>query len=196
VKFKKSVGKAVLEGVKQHFLELNSQRHHSWAPGIGFYAQAARGTKLEITEEGFDVVVNKAGLRQRIDGGTITAGKGISCATGQATKYLAIPALAEAYGRSPCLFGGLRFVKFGASPDAPAALVESAPKSLRWAVSGRKVKSLLKQGNQQGAFGRRVFYWLKKSVTQKPDASVLPDLSMLETVAIDAADKFSGTLPS
>src|SRR5690349_13478428 len=55
-------------------------------------------------EEKVSFTINQVGLAQRWLGGTIRAGAGSSSATGAATKYLAVLARAESYGRAPSEF--------------------------------------------------------------------------------------------
>jgi hypothetical protein len=192
---KRAIGGPVMEAVKQHFYKLNSERHHSWSGKGGFYHSAAQNTHMDVTDDGVEIVTDKTGLGLRIHGGTVLPGKNASCVTGRPTKYLTIPAIAEAYGHGACDFSNLVFVRFGRSPDSPAALVEKTPHGGTWAATGKKVRNRMKQGNQQGSFGRRVWFWCVLSATHQPDDSVVPDMDALEDVAekafYDYADKFN-----
>ena len=188
---KMEIGKPILHAVKDHYMALNGERHHSWATGPGFYAKAAKATTMKPYEEGVEIITDKPGLSLRIEGGVVTPGKNPSCKTGNPTQYLTIPAIAEAYGRSACSINNLVFVRFGNNPDSPAALMESGPKSATDATTGKKIRNKLKQGGTQGAFARRVWFWLVKSTTHKPDPSVLPDLDMLEEVGNKALEDYA-----
>ena len=196
------IGEAVVGFLKEHFLNLSYQRHRGFT-ARSFYSEAAKSVKQEFgaaenTPSGIDILVkvNHPGLAVRYFGGTITAGKGPSCVTGKLTKYLTIPAIPEAHGKSSaCYFGKLKFVKFGKGPDAPAALIEEEPKSATVAATGKKVRGKKWQGmfgqkNKPMSLGRRVFFWLAKSTTHRPDPSVLPPLQAIEDIAAKAAKEW------
>ena len=186
------IGKAVMDAVKQHFNNLDAERHHSFAPSPGFYAQAANGTHADIVPDGVEVVTDKTGLGLRIYGGTVYPGKNPSCVGGGMTKYLTVPAIAEAYGHRACDFGHLKFVKFGKGPDAPAALMEDAPKSATWSSTGKKVRNVMKQSkNKQGVWGRRIWFWLITSANHNADPTVLPDMGVLEDAAVNALEEMT-----
>lgn len=177
------IGLPVLEAIREHFMALNAERHHAWAKGKGFYEDAANNTNMAVLPDGIEFVTNKTGLQLRAEGGVVFPGRNNSCITGKPTKYLSIPAIAEAHGHGACEFGNLAFVRFGKSPDAPAALIEKTPRGATWSESGRKVRNVMKQAKVQGAFGRRVWFWLVTSTTHKPDASVYPDPDKLGDIA-------------
>jgi hypothetical protein len=140
-------------------------------PSTGFWADAVRATRWEILPDGVLVITDKLGVRQRYFGGIISAGKGISSATGQSTKYIiASVASPEAYGKLPSEISGLKFVRFGRGQDAPAALV--AVRATATEISPKKRGQGFNPTAQQ--IGLVVLYWLKRSVTQKPNPNVLP----------------------
>lgn len=185
---KKEIAAPVLSAVVDHWMQLNQDRHHPWAKGEGYYAGAAKNTHVDLTPEGFEVVTDKVGLNLRIFGGVVHKGANPSCITGQPTKYLTIPAIAEAYGRGACDVGDLAFVKFGNT--GKAALMERGEKSAFDMATGKRIKNVMKQAGTQGAFGRRVWFWLVESTTHRPDPSVAPDIEQIEKVAGDAAEAY------
>lgn len=159
---KQAMGGALRLTLIEHFTKLEGDSiHHRSATQLlaertGFYASAAEGVQTpELEEDGVSVSINSEGLAQRYFGGTITAGKN--------SKWLTIPAIAEAYGKRAGSFNNLRFVYF--RPDL-AALVERPSTLVKRDRKGifRPIASTI------GA----VFFWLKREVTQAPDPTVLP----------------------
>lgn len=137
-----------------------------------FYARAARGVQQpRMRSDGLVVSIASVGLGQRYFGGPIKPVSGTS-------KYLTIPATAEAYGKRAREFKNLRFILFA---SGAAALVERAATKLRRTSSGFKAA---------GNVGGKVFFWLVKSVTQKPDESVLPKPEEMTMPALTAASQF------
>ena len=187
---KTKIASAVTKMLFDHFMSLNSERSHGLT-SPGFYAEAARGITAEYTDDGIEVSTSRVGIRLRflgsggLPGGVVRPVK---------AKYLTIPAIAEAYGKPAGYFGGLRFVKFGTAPDAPAALIERGVKSATVAKTGKRVRNAYKNAGTQGAFEHRVFYWLKKETRHKPDDSVLPSVEAVEAVVEKAAEEYINTI--
>lgn len=157
------VGRAVAEFTRQHFLVLNKQRHR----GLylkGFYARAADTISYQVKDQSVEFTVSQLGIAQRYYGGTIVPKK---------AKALAIPnwkEIAATATHGPTEFKGLKFVKF---PSGAMALVQGDTAAT---LGGKKVKGAAKKP-------LRIFFWLVKSVTQKPDPSVLPSKEDLGDVA-------------
>jgi hypothetical protein len=154
------VGRSAVNTFREHFFGLNQSRPNKLGGRrTGFYAQAARSTSSVATETGAIVSVNKEGIRQRLNGGEIKPGPG--------RQWISIPAIASAHGKLAREFNDLRFVLIRAAGNALAALKR---------VTGRTRERIDEAGNVTGGgeILGTVVYWLKKSVTQKPDASVLP----------------------
>ncbi len=125
-----------------------------------FYADIARAVQRpQVNAEGVTIPINHVGLAQRWLGGTIKAGVGTSTATGGPTRWLAIPARSESYGRTPAEFSQagqpLRFVKTRSGGAMLIAEAGGAEGRLR---------------SEQGL----AMFWLVKEVNQKPDPSVMP----------------------
>jgi hypothetical protein len=149
---------------KSHLLKVNADR-----PNIlggrrtNFYAGAARSTTWQADANAATITIEHQGFAQRLHGGTIRPVK---------AKNLAIPANAEAYGRSPresrvplvwALVGGKR-----PALVARENFMRTITKGKR---AGKEVADYSGKGTR-GAF--TVMYWLVKSVTQRADRSVLP----------------------
>ncbi|HEV2207308.1 MAG TPA: fibronectin type III domain-containing protein [Verrucomicrobiae bacterium] len=155
-------GRAAANLLRQHLFDLDGS--HANAMGgrrTHFFADGARSVQNPAVSGGLaSVVVNHVGLAQRWLGGTIRAGAGTSSATGSATKYLAIPARAEAYGRRPGEFHDLVFEK----TKTGGMLVQALQTVLTRAQGGFKTRQT----------GGLVMYWLKTEVEQEPEPDVMP----------------------
>ena len=152
-----AVGAAVATLFQGHFDQLPSNKLN-W-PSTGFWKRAAQNTSFEITGQNVAIKVDQEGVGQRRFGGWIQARR---------SKWLTIPARAEAYGKSARDFGNLRFVPFARPYEA--ALVEKTP------ASGLRISDV-------------VVYWLKKAVYQSPDSKVTPSAAEIHTVAMQAVER-------
>jgi len=123
-----------------------------------FYADAAEATGHTATPEGAEVYVARLGIAQRYYGGTLRPTGG--------RKAIAIPLRDEARGKSP-----------GINADELPPL---------FILRSRKGKAFLAHRAPGGAL--RLFYILVKSVTQRPDPTVLPEPEAFARVALRAAD--------
>ena len=154
--------------VRDHLFALDAERPNQLGgPRTHFYANAAKSvTTPEPDGPDATFTITQIGLAQRWLGGEIKPGGGTSSVTGNPTKYLAIPARAEAYGKTPGEFNDLEFRKTATG----GLLVES----LQTGVSiGRRTRHgrTVTRGNEAGGL---VMFWLVTSVNQKPDPTVLP----------------------
>ncbi len=164
----KNVGEAEVILFQNHFK--NAPANKMGYPTTGFWKRAVRATNYQANDAGVVISVNQVGVRQRFLGGEIHPVKG---------KYLAIPARAEAYGKSPKEFDNLT-VAFGRG-GRPVALVEAAATKLTF---GRKLKGQAgKRDFSTEATGGGVYFWLVKSVHQAPDATALPDPVEIQQLA-------------
>jgi hypothetical protein len=174
---KRVMGRAIVQALKAHFNRLDVERANSLGGGrTHFYRRASSGVQQpEMLSDGLKVSINKTGIAQRYFGGTITAGQ-----SGSGKKFLTIPARAEAYGKRAGEFHNLR-VLFGAG-GKPVALVERDAAAVQ-----RTRKGIFKE---RGEVGGGIFFWLVKSVFQKPDPSVLPTADEMVTPALNAATAY------
>lgn len=153
------VGKAVSEYVRNHLLKLNKERHRGLSTK-GFYAQAADSVHYEVKKDSVFFRVTKVGLAQRLYGGTIKP---------KNAKALTIPnwkQVPQTANKSAGEFSHLKLILFKAR-KAIGALVEDKPKKQK----------------------PKVFYWLVKSVTQRPDKTVMPSNADISDVAYKAVLK-------
>ena len=180
-------GRAVASLVKNHLFSLDSRANRLGGERTHFYSNAAKSVedpRTAATGSGFTTQfqINAIGLAQRWLGGTITAGSGTSSKTGLATKYLAIPANAEAYGKTPAEFDNLKF--FPTPRGGGLKTTRSVATFLRTKKDGKTIvgyKGARKA--ERDELGDVVMFWLVPSVTQQPDASVMPSEDELGAVA-------------
>lgn len=141
----------------------------------GFWKSAARSTHYKADNEGVTVSTTQQGVLQRFQGGIIRAIH---------AKYLAIPARAEAHGKSPRDFDNLHFIVTEAGP----ALVESDASKIK---IGRKKKDGTRTIKQLGETGGGVMFWLRKSVRQYADPDIIPTTEKItEAILLAVRDQF------
>jgi hypothetical protein len=158
--FNPVVGRSAVNLFREHYFALNTERPNKLGgKRTGFYADAARGTSATTLPDGVLLSVNQVGIRQRWLGGTIKAKPG---------GWLTIPARAEAHGKRAREFNDLRFQFFR---SGTAALVRTDAIELK-AKRNRKTGKVTYVAGK--TVGGEVMYWLKRSVTQRPDPSVVP----------------------
>ena len=113
----------------------------------------------------------------RIHGGTVRPKK---------SKYLAIPAVKEAYGKSPRDFDDLRFAPlFGRGGGG--ALIQREQQRISYRRDGT-----IGRGRKQGG---RVFYWLKPSATIQGDKDLVPSEDELIAAGTQALKTFFDLSP-
>ena len=149
---------------KSHLLQLNQARPNALGGRrTNFDAQAARATTSTSDAQAATIIVSQQGFAQRYHGGTITPKR---------AKNLAIPANADAYGRSPRESKvPLVFALVGGRRPALIARENWQRTVTRGQRKGQTVADYSDKATR-GAF--TVMYWLVKSVTQRPDPTVMP----------------------
>ncbi len=173
---KHSAGQAVMRLILDHLATTDAERPNALGGRrTHFYARAGKSTSYSVHDEGATVSISQVGFAQRFFGGEI---KPVN------SKYLTIPARAEAHGRRAGEFDTLS-VLFG--KNGPYALAEREYSTF----SVRKSKAH-PEGRITGkqSPGGLVFFWLVKSVTQDPDPSVLPDESVILDTALSAINNY------
>lgn len=157
------VGRSGVNLFREHFFRLNAERPNKLGgKRTNFYGDAARGTSSTVLPDGALVSVNQVGIRQRWLGGTIRAKPG---------KWLTIPARAEAHGKRAREFDDLRFVLLTGDERGGAALVRNESTALKRKRDRKTGAVSFVAGEERGG---EVMYWLRRSVTQRPDPSVVP----------------------
>jgi len=200
------IGPAVTENLRARLIARppNAQGF----PSRGFWKQAADSVAWSAENAGVAIRISQVGFRQRVLGGRISAGAGTSSATGAPTQYLAIPNTVEAYQNAPAEISGLKFIRFGRGADAPAAMVKvgntaAARSEISSRIRAVKERRKLKGANtekfsaslsklraerkrlalQDSDTTRLVFYWLKRSVNQVGDDTILPTRTEILEIA-------------
>jgi hypothetical protein len=159
----RAVAASSLELFRGHLIQLNTERPNQLGgKRTSFYADAARNTHAAVLPDGVLLSILKEGIRQRWLGGTIKAKPG---------SWLTIPARAEAYGRRARSFNDLRFVLLTGDESGGAALVRNETTTLKRKKDRKTGKVSYVAGEERGG---EVMYWLRKSVTQRPDPTVIP----------------------
>ncbi len=193
---RRGMGAALADTLRTHFETLDAERSGksgglaTGGAGTHFWMQV-RDSVQEPRTVGDDLVIgiNHVGFRQRLEGGTITAGKGVSSVTGEPTKFLAIPFDSDALGKRPGDFpeGALKYVVIGSLGPALVLAEDNA----RIATKGKnKGKSVPARSGQEATVGAgSVMFLLRASVTQAADPSVLPPEQTIITNILAAGDE-------
>lgn len=172
------IGRAAVNAIRTHLFTVNVARPNALGgKRTNFYASAARGTSFTAVADGVVVSVSNVGIRQRILGGTIRP---------RTAKFLTIPATAEAHGKRASEFDDL-VVVFG-SRGQPIALAHALFRRTRAQLAAIPASRRVGMTRTAGQHGGIVF-WLRRSVTQAPDPSVLPteaEIYRAAGVAVDA----------
>ena len=151
-------------------------------PSQHFWDRIRKQTALgKVDEAGAEVVISDPAFNQKLHGGTIKPREG---------KYLALPAVAEAYGHSPREFG-LHPI-FGRG-GVVRGLAENYATAVKF---GRTRKDGTRKVTPGATTGGRVMYWLVESVTQEADERALPPEAELRAALSDEADAFFAQLPA
>lgn len=164
---------AVRKTLQEHFRERDKTSNKLGGKRTHFWMDVYNSTQIgEVTDTRGTVIIWEPRFAQKVYGGTITAGKGTSSATGRPTKYLAIPARSEAYGRRPSALKGIEMHVVQCGPMGGAALVVK---------TASKTKS---------SFLDLVMYWLVRKVTQKKDPEALPSSQVMQDAAVRSAESY------
>jgi len=170
-----ALGKRAEVELRAHFTDReqgpSKASSRGW-PKQHFWAQIAQATTLtEVNDDGATVTINDPRFAQKVYGGTIKPGAG--------KKYLTIPAIAQAYGRSAQIIEGLKpIIRMIAGERRAVALGKGET------VISKKGNPRLKPGTET------IWYWLVKSVTQEPDPQALPPMDHLKEKLQDEAKEY------
>jgi hypothetical protein len=173
-----AMGKRVEGELRAHFLQRNEEPNKRGWPSQNFWSQVRRATAYQGADEtAARVVISDPRIAQKIHGGTIRPVE---------RKFLALAAIAEAYGHAPREFNFLHVVRFKGS--GALALVEA---DRNFISVGKQRKDGSRRVKDKGQAQRgRVWFWLAKKVTQKADANALPGEQHLQDAMLDEAQQF------
>lgn len=168
------VGRSVTARFRRHLFAVDNAKPNALGgTRTHFYANAARSAHFDVLPDGVMISINALGLRQRVVGGTIKP---------KTKKFLRIPARAEAHGKRASEFNDL-VVVFGAGGQ-PVALARAGQTKLT--RSSKKTGGRITGGT---AAGGEILFWLKKSVTQRGDPSVVPQAFEIGAAAHDGINR-------
>lgn len=179
-----AIGKAIREdlvnAVTNHLRQLDTDRPNALG-GVrtNYWGKMARSVNHELTDTQLRISIgdnDAPGINLKYHGGTITPKEG--------KQWVTIPARSEAYGKRAREFNNLRFIPLG--PETAMLVVKEGGEAGRRRVKGSKGFSNRKSTVQESL----VMYWLKRSVTQPADPSVLPTSEQLGRVAITGAQNY------
>jgi hypothetical protein len=166
--------------LRAHFLKRNQEPNKKGWPSQNFWSRIRKSTALAaVDDSGATIAIADPAINQKIFGGTIKPKEG---------KYLALPALAAAYGRSPLTFSNLEvLVRWKDGQRRAVALVERQATQVSF---GRKKKDGTRTVKRGAEVGGQVFYWLVLSVTQKKDPEALPKTEVFEAALLEETEFF------
>jgi len=182
-----AIGAAGERTLKDHFTAKNlSGATHATANRLGarptqMFADFADATRWETAFQGVNLVVSDGRVNQRLNGGTIVPTGG--------RRYLTIPATSAAYGiraREASVNLVFAFALNERGRWQPALVAETNyERTVSRGKNAGQVKRAAKgQKATQGA--GKVWFWLARRVTQKPDPTVIPTETELRDRVEDA----------
>ena len=175
------IGRSAVNVWRGHLFDLNRTRPNKLGGArTGFFAQAARSANFRAEGDGSVIVsVNSVGIAQRFFGGTIRpkAGK----------KYLTIPVAPEAYGKTAREFPQLVLV-FGRGGQ-PIALATPSTRTVQ-TTTNKRGKTVQQATGRLGV----IMFRLVKSVTQKPDPTVIPTAAVFDAAVGHDVDAYTARL--
>lgn len=153
--------------LREHFRERNQEPNKRGWPKQDFWNRIRKATALAgVDASGATIAISDPAITQKIHGGEIKPKEG---------KYLALPAIAEAYGKSPRSFNNLEPM-------------------IRWMNGERRAVALMERKStdvkSRTESGGKVFYWLVESVHQKKDERALPGRAKMEAALAEEAGFF------
>lgn len=162
------------ENLVRDYLSGLARTRHATADDLGatptgHLERAAESVHSTSDESGATVSITSPGISRAFEDITIKPGAG--------KKFLTIPATAEAYGKRAGAFNDLRLAFF---KNGLLALVKADQSRLSdRKASGYGIESKAAKTNVRPP----VYFWLKKSVFQKQDRTLLPSDKLIQSAA-------------
>lgn len=168
--------------LRDHFAQRESEPNKRGWPKQHFWDQIRGATAVSrVDREGAEITVNDPRLAQKIYGGEIKPGAG--------KKYLALPAIAEAYGRSPGGVPNLHpLIRMISGERRVIALAENLASEIKF---GRLKKDGSRTVTQTASRIGTIWYWLVKSVNQPKDQRALPTNEEFEQALLEEAETYA-----
>ena len=168
--------------LRDHFAKRESEPNKRGWPRQHFWDQIRGATAIsKVTRDGATITVNDPRLAQKIFGGEIKPGAG--------KKYLALPAIAEAYGRSPISLNNLHpVIRMINGERRAVALAENLASEIKF---GRLKKDGSRTVTQTASRIGTIWYWLVKSVTQEKDERAMPTNEEFEAALLEEAEDYA-----
>lgn len=175
-----AIGKRGEVELREHFLERNQEPNKKGWPAQDFWNRIRKSTSLaSVDEAGATIAIADPAITQKIHGGDIKPKEG---------KYLTLPAIAAAAGRSARTFTNLEpLIRWIKGARRAIALVEKKATQVSFGDKRKDGSRATKRGEEVGG---KVFYWLVEKVRQKKDPKALPDRSKMERALREEAGFF------
>lgn len=176
-----AIGAAAVKLFQNNFLSLGTNRYGF--PSTFFWSGAAKSTNYDVLTGGVNINVNQQGVRQRLEGGTISRADGGNLA----------------WGVTPDTYGVRAKQYMLEHPDARIAFRRIGGKVKAVGIEAvRATASVVERktrGKDKGAFkavaeliGRVLLYRFAKSVYQKPNPNVIPSTFEIAATAISTVN--------
>jgi hypothetical protein len=175
-----AIGKRGEVELRAHFLERNEEPNKKGWPAQNFWNRIRKATALAAVDEaGATIAISDPAIAQKIHGGDITPKEG---------KYLTLPAIAAAVGRSVRTFQNLEpLIRWMNGTRRAIALVERRASNI---VYGRARKDGSRSVTHTSSSIGGVIFWLVEKVHQNKDPKALPSREKMERALREEAGFF------
>jgi hypothetical protein len=172
-----AVGKRGEVELRAHFLERNQEPNKKGWPRQDFWNRIRKSTALAAVDEtGATIAISDPAFAGKMHDFTLKPKEG---------KYLTIPAIAEAAGRSARTFQNLEpLVRWMNGKRRAIALVERQASNIKY---GRERKDGTRSVTHTSSSIGGVVFWLVESVRQKKDPRALPKREDMENALREEA---------
>ena len=198
-----AIGVSAATVFMRHFQALEAERSGHQMPGAAthFYEHVGDSVQYQEADDGVDIGIGNdetRGIRQRYYGGDIEP---------VFAQWLTIAARTEAYGHKAREFAFLKFVPLGPYTAMLVSVMDTEKEITKGKRAGQLRKLRMKRIDdsvvdanairvrETGTHGAgAVWYWLKKSVHQEPDPSVMPSDEVVYAAARGAVRDYVARL--
>lgn len=172
-----AVGKRGESELREHFRERNQEPNKKGWPKQDFWNRIRKATALSsVDESGATLTISDPAIAQKVHGGDIVPKEG---------KYLTIPAIAAAAGRSARTFQNLEpLIRWINGSRRAIALVERRASNITY---GKERKDGSRSVTHVSSSIGGVIFWLVEKVHQNRDPRALPSRDKMETALRDEA---------